>query len=98
MYCSKCGKENPDQAKFCSSCGNVLNLAESIIQNTSEPGSEINQQSKNLKIGWIILSVLIPFAGFAIYFNLKSTYPKKANDAITSAGIGMIINFILLML
>jgi len=24
MYCSKCGKENPDDVKFCNSCGSVL--------------------------------------------------------------------------
>ena len=24
MYCSKCGKENPDNGKFCSACGAPL--------------------------------------------------------------------------
>ena len=24
MFCSKCGKQNPDNAKFCASCGNPI--------------------------------------------------------------------------
>ena len=93
MFCSKCGKENVDSAKFCSSCGNNLIESDNASQHSSN-STEINEQSQNLKIGWIILSVLFPLAGIIIFLNLKSTYPKKANDAILSAGIGMILGLI----
>ena len=35
MFCSNCGKENPDNAKFCASCGNALDAA--VPQYTPPP-------------------------------------------------------------
>lgn len=35
MYCSKCGKENPDNGKFCSACG--ASLAGKIVPKTRAP-------------------------------------------------------------
>ncbi len=36
MYCKKCGTQNPDQAKFCTMCGNVINNSN---LNPRSPGS-----------------------------------------------------------
>lgn len=33
MFCSKCGKENPNSSKFCSNCGNELNKNFQTTQN-----------------------------------------------------------------
>lgn len=37
MYCSKCGKELPNNANFCSSCGNKIVYTQSIQQNYQQP-------------------------------------------------------------
>lgn len=37
MYCPKCGKKNPDGAKFCSGCGNPLAAASAIEPMKAKP-------------------------------------------------------------
>ncbi len=44
MFCSKCGKENDDDAKFCSSCGN--SFKSSVEKTAEEKAQEIKQKSK----------------------------------------------------
>ena len=44
MFCSKCGKENGDDAKFCSSCGN--SFKSSAEKTAEEKAEEIKQKSK----------------------------------------------------
>jgi hypothetical protein len=44
MFCSKCGKENGDDAKFCSSCGN--SFKSSAEKTAEEKAQEIKQKSK----------------------------------------------------
>ena len=38
MFCEKCGKSNPDEAKFCEGCGNPL-VAEANLQ-AAEPAAD----------------------------------------------------------
>ena len=42
MYCSKCGKENPDNSKFCSDCGTAL--TDEATRQTEE--SNVNNKEK----------------------------------------------------
>ena len=42
MYCSKCGKENPDNSKFCSDCGTAL--TNEATRQTEE--SNVNNKEK----------------------------------------------------
>lgn len=37
MYCSKCGIQNPDDASFCSKCGNNLKFTEAKVIPKAEP-------------------------------------------------------------
>lgn len=68
MFCTKCGKEIPDGAKFCSACG-----ATQDTLNAEQPSQQVNMtapaqnfqptpqqkpKSKGKKIGGIILAVL----------------------------------------
>lgn len=51
MKCLKCGKDNPDNAKFCSGCGALLQKQADI-----EP---VKKRKKGKKKIWIVLIVLI---------------------------------------
>jgi uncharacterized membrane protein len=40
MFCSKCGAENPEGAKFCSKCGAGLGVAATPIEGSAKPEAE----------------------------------------------------------
>jgi len=40
MFCSKCGAENPEGAKFCSKCGAGLGVATTPTEGTAKPEAE----------------------------------------------------------
>jgi len=40
MFCSKCGAENPEGAKFCSKCGAGLGVAATPTEGTATPEAE----------------------------------------------------------
>lgn len=52
-------------------------------------------QLEDLGIGWKILAFLIPLAGAIMYFNHKSTNPKKSQSACYAALFGIGLNIIL---
>lgn len=71
MFCSKCGKENIDNAKFCINCGSPL--AAQILKDISVSNSDkINsdEKDKSSKLGkimrWILGSFFIIPAIFAV--------------------------------
>ena len=50
MFCSKCGSENQDSAKFCTKCGNQLTLVESTKnEKTKSSQGRLNQYKSNTK-------------------------------------------------
>lgn len=48
MYCSKCGKENPHNARFCRKCGNELTKEKQV--NTTNSNSVLEQRPEKAKI------------------------------------------------
>jgi len=40
MFCSKCGTENPEGAKFCSKCGAELGVATTSTEDAAKPEAE----------------------------------------------------------
>ena len=40
MFCSKCGTENPEGAKFCSKCGAELGVAATPTEGVAKPEAE----------------------------------------------------------
>ena len=40
MFCSHCGAENPEDAKFCSKCGNRIGVAETPTEGVPAPEAE----------------------------------------------------------
>jgi len=54
MYCPKCGKENPDNAQVCSSCGSVLPSIPATAAATAA-------KTSGMAIASFVLAVLSPF-------------------------------------
>ena len=53
MFCSKCGAENKEDAKFCDKCGNQLK------QSKEKKSKENVSQNKSLPVGAIVLAILL---------------------------------------
>lgn len=73
MKCSKCGFENKDKAKFCTKCGNSLNVA------TPEPTPVKSNNSKYIIMA--LIAVIIILVGTIGYFALGNTGDSvQSND------------------
>ncbi len=46
MFCPKCGKQIPDEAKFCPGCGNKVQIPGGIGQQTKKPDGNVKQAKK----------------------------------------------------
>ncbi len=88
MYCSKCGKENPDDAQFCSSCSSAL---------TSTPmqGPAVSVKTSGMAIAAMVLGILSFFSlGLtaipALIFGIISlVIIEKSGGRITGRGFAI---------
>jgi uncharacterized membrane protein YvbJ len=81
MYCPKCGSENPDDARFCGSCGYTIPIEKNEFnrQFQTDP-NQFQQQpvSNELKIGIIIASVIVPLLGIIMgWIYMSDANPSK---------------------
>ena len=90
MYCNKCGKEIPDESKFCSYCGSIIKNEEKNFQdkenirNMKEQGDNKKEEEKHEKVLklslkkliTIILIIVVIFIGTLIIIMNK----KKSNN------------------
>lgn len=68
MFCSNCGKEISDNAKFCQYCGYSFNVENDFkIQNDEIAANKIKQNSNNPISG--CLSAIVIIFIFAFFFN-----------------------------
>lgn len=72
LYCKQCGKEIPDQAKFCNFCGTKVEAAApqpapAAQVNAAPAAHEVKPRKKRGKAGIIILIVIIVLAGIGRY-------------------------------
>jgi uncharacterized membrane protein YvbJ len=90
--CPNCNHQNPDDAKFCETCGTALT---SNVQETSSYGSPSNTgASQGVNIGLGILSFLIPLVGIILgisYMNDSDPSKKAAGRTYLYLGIGGIV-------
>ena len=87
--CPNCGNQNPDDAKFCESCGTPL--SNSLKQQTYSGSPQNTGVSGGAKTGLGILSFLIPLAGIIlgiIYMNDSDPSKKAAGKTYLYLGIG----------
>lgn len=90
-FCSQCGKENPNDAKFCTSCGNIINRDSGSPE---EQSAATNGNSTNLYVilGWIsnaIAFLIFPLFGIGgiVFGSLHIKVNKKHGIIMLVVGI-----------
>lgn len=88
MFCAQCGTENPDDARFCGSCGATIEAPEpapvltarSEIAQVPDLGTPAEAVPPGLKWGILAVSVLIPIigVGMGLYYWIKGGSEEKA--------------------
>jgi uncharacterized membrane protein len=95
MFCSKCGTENPDEAKFCSKCGAGLAVSPTPTEGAAKPEAESSTGlSANVAgllcyvIGWVTGIVFL-------VLEKKSTFVKfHAYQSIMTFGVLFVVSLI----
>ena len=78
--CNSCGATVPDAATVCPYCGNSVTPIEAAYS---------SKEQDEPSIGLNILSLLIPVAGWIMYFVFKDETPVKAKACAKWAWIGL---------
>ena len=84
MYCPKCGKQLPDNSRFCPGCGASFNP-------TSQP-TVLPSQSVNA--GFCVLSVLFPVVGLIFFIIWQREKPKQSKACGICALVAFIVEFV----
>ncbi len=85
IYCSRCGKQNPDSASFCESCGAPIKVA-------IKPQNNNPNDSKSF--GFAFLGFLFPLIGLILYIVWRKDMPLRASSVGKGALIAVIIEII----
>lgn len=94
-YCSKCGEQNPDEAKFCGKCGASLPVPVTAQLHSSNE----TVVSPETRIGITILSIFIPLVGIImgiLYMNDSNPSKKAAGKTWLYVSLGVIIAYCLI--
>lgn len=83
-YCRNCGKEMPDHAASCPSCGHTT-------QTAPQNRSSINDDGGFL---WGLLGFCVPIAGLVIYLIWKEENPNNAKAAGTGALVSVVLGVV----
>ena len=103
MFCSKCGAENPDDAKFCSKCGAGLAVVPTPTQGAAKPEAESSTgMSANVAgllcyVGAVIPPIPLGWLSGLIFLGIekKSAFVKfHAWQAIIVFGALAVLNLI----
>lgn len=81
-------------ANYCKKCGSELPEG---VQFCPKCGASLKNE-EGASVGLKILSVLIPLAGWIMYFVFKDENRKKALDCSNFAWIGFLVNGLLSLL
>lgn len=100
MFCPKCGTENPDEAKFCGSCGATMAVKKTEVTSSIKDTQAATQiVSQEMKVIMIIASIIIPLVGVImglIYMADPSPAKKAAGKTWLIIGIGASLVYCLL--
>jgi uncharacterized membrane protein YvbJ len=82
-YCTKCGKQNPETAKFCTACGGTL---------TAITPSNVQKKKKSrwLITGGILLAGLLVVSYFIFFNNPKKQDKVLINDDTKTSIKGLV--------
>jgi uncharacterized membrane protein YvbJ len=106
MFCPECGSENPDDARFCGSCGKPLSVADNApasapsgVTKVIDPSSPQEQVPAGLKYGILGASLFIPLLGVImgiVYMVKGESEDKKAVGRLwLYAGIGIAFFYVI---
>lgn len=88
MFCNKCGKEIPNQAKFCNSCGTPVNPQPQPATPEAKPASEKKKSSAGKRILTIAVALVVYFAVRGITENVltsQNTSSSQTGSSTSSA-------------
>jgi uncharacterized membrane protein len=96
MFCSKCGAENPDAAKFCSKCGAGLGVAATPTEGVAKPEAE-SSTGLSANVAGLLCYVLTWVTGIIfVVLEKKSTFVKfHAWQSIMTFGVLTVAELIL---
>lgn len=86
MFCSNCGNENLDTAKFCAKCGKSSQLKEGAGDASKKDpiiGSTIQKETKNQQ-SWIAIAITVLFGVAGVFWLATSSGngASKKNDIV----------------
>ena len=84
MFCTNCGKENPDGAKFCENCGKKI---EEVVEDNAVITSETMKKKKNIKFKRkyvIVLVIIVGIAGTLFLGKTDSEVSSKSNKKMVA--------------
>jgi len=96
MFCSKCGEENPEGAKFCSKCGAGLGVATTPTESAATPEAE-SSTGLSANVAGLLCYVAGWITGIVfIVLEKKSVFVKfHAWQSIMTFGVLTVANLIL---
>lgn len=96
MFCSKCGTENPEDAKFCSKCGAGMGAGATGIEDTVKPEGE-SSTGMSANVAGLLCYVAVWITGIVfVVLEKKSTFVKfHAWQSIMAFGALTVVQIIL---
>jgi uncharacterized membrane protein len=96
MFCSKCGAENPEWAKFCSKCGAGLGVVTTPTEGTARPEAE-SSTGLTANVAGLLCYVAGWITGIVfVVLEKKSTFVKfHAWQSIMTFGVLMVAHLVL---
>lgn len=89
MYCSKCGGQLPQAAKFCPKCGGAISPAP--VAETQPPVAPEKKKKKSDKfmigcVGLVLLNIFV-----AVAFIIGGVYHETSRNISTNARSGLVV-------
>lgn len=84
MFCSKCGDEISEEAKFCKKCGNPAGVTQ-VVENTTEPTQDTPPKTP---LYIFLFSIIFSVIGVAF----EEAAPPLSDLFSTVAGIGLVVS------
>ena len=96
MFCSQCGTENPDEAKFCSKCGNRVGAAATPTEDAARSEAE-SSTGLSANVAGLLCYVAGWITGIVfLVLEKKSTFVKfHAYQSIMTFGVLTVAQLVL---
>ena len=96
MFCSQCGAENPDDARFCSKCGNRVGAAATPTEDAAKSEAE-SSTGLSANVAGLLCYVVVWITGIVfLILEKKSTFVKfHAYQSIMTFGVLTVAQLVL---